>query len=76
MQVMKIDDSIRVTQSEKLAKMRASRDQAKCDQLLQIVSDKASSGENIMPAVVEAVEHKCTLGEIADVFRELYGEYK
>ncbi len=76
MQVMKIDDSIRVTQSEKLAKMRASRDQAKCDQLLQIVSDKATSGENIMPAVVEAVEHKCTLGEIADVFRELYGEYK
>jgi methylmalonyl-CoA mutase N-terminal domain/subunit len=29
-----------------------------------------------MPTVVEAVEHKCTLGEIADTLREVFGEYK
>jgi methylmalonyl-CoA mutase N-terminal domain/subunit len=29
-----------------------------------------------MPSVVEAVENKCTLGEIADTLREVYGEYK
>lgn len=72
----KIDDSIRQVQSEKLATLRRQRDHAKCDQLLQLLSDKAGSDENIMPTVIEAVEHKCTLGEIADTLREVYGEYK
>jgi methylmalonyl-CoA mutase N-terminal domain/subunit len=44
--------------------------------VLQILNDKAISGENIMPTVVEAVENKCTLGEIADTLREIFGEHK
>lgn len=74
--ILRVDDSIRQIQAEKLRQLRNSRDHAKCDQLLQLLSDKASSGENIMPVVVEAVEAKCTLGEIADTLRELYGEYR
>ncbi|MDZ4796425.1 MAG: methylmalonyl-CoA mutase family protein [Bacteroidota bacterium] len=72
----KIDDSIRQVQTEKLRILRNNRDRAKVDQLLQLLNDKASSGENIMPVVVEAVENKCTLGEIADTMREIFGEYK
>ena len=72
----KINDSIRTVQSEKLARLRSNRDHAKCDQLLQLLNDKASSGENIMPTVVEAVEQKISLGEIADTLREVFGEYK
>ena len=72
----KIDDSIRKVQTEKLNALRNNRDHSKCDQLLQLLNDKASSGENMMPTVVEAVENKCTLGEIADTLREVYGEYK
>ncbi|MBP6215753.1 MAG: methylmalonyl-CoA mutase, partial [Chitinophagaceae bacterium] len=74
--ILKVDDSIRTLQIEKLEKLRNNRNHAKCDQLLQILNDKVTSGENIMPAVVEAVENKCTLGEIADTLREVYGEYK
>ena len=74
--VFKIDESIRQIQTEKLKTLRNNRDYAKVDQLLQLLNDKASSGENMMPAVVEAVENKCTLGEIADTLREVYGEYK
>lgn len=73
--VFRVDDSIRKIQTEKLARLRNQRDHAKCDQLLQLLNDKASSGENIMPVVVEAVEAKCTLGEIADTLREIFGEY-
>ncbi len=73
--VFRVDDSIRKIQMEKLARIRTKRDHAKCDQLLQLLNDKASSGENIMPVVVEAVEAKCTLGEIADTLREVFGEY-
>ena len=74
--VFKIDDSIRHLQSEKLVSLRKRRDNAQVDQKLQLLSDAASSGENIMPAVLEAVENLCTLGEIADTLREVFGEYK
>jgi methylmalonyl-CoA mutase N-terminal domain/subunit len=74
--VFKIDDSIRQVQSQKLASLRNNRNPAKCDQVLQGLSDKATAGENIMPTVIEAVEQKCTLGEIADTLREVFGEYK
>jgi methylmalonyl-CoA mutase N-terminal domain/subunit len=74
--VFRIDDSIRQVQSQKLARLRNDRDPAKCDQVLQGLSDKAASGENIMPTVIEAVEQKCTLGEVADTLREVFGEYK
>jgi len=72
----KIDDSIRQVQTEKLISLRKRRDPARCDNILQDLNDKACSGENIMPVVVEAVENFCTLGEIADTLREVFGEYK
>ncbi|MEI9911492.1 MAG: methylmalonyl-CoA mutase family protein [Bacteroidota bacterium] len=72
----KIDDSIRQVQTEKLKKLRYNRNHAKCDNLLQQLNDKANSDENIMPVVIEAAENYCTLGEIADTLREVYGEYK
>lgn len=74
--LLKVDDSIRLVQAEKLKTLRNSRDNAKKDQLLQILNDKAINGENLMPAVIEAVENKVTLGEIADTLREVFGEYK
>lgn len=74
--ILKVDDSIRTLQSAKLAKLRSNRDNAKVDQCLQELNDKAVSGDNLMPAVLEAVESKCTLGEIADTLREVFGEYK
>jgi len=72
----KVNDNIRDVQIQKLNNLRSNRDNAKIDQCLQILNDRCNSGENIMPSVVEAVENKCTLGEIADTLREVYGEYK
>jgi len=72
----KIDDAIRQLQTEKLEALRRSRNPAKCDSILQGLNDRAAGDENIMPAVVEAVENKCTLGEIADTLREVYGEHR
>ena len=72
----KIDDSIRQVQTDKIAAFKNNRDPAKCDNLLQQLNDCASGDDNIMPVVIDAVEHKCTLGEIADTLREVWGEYK
>lgn len=74
--LLKIDDSIRTVQMEKLQRLKSNRNPGKVDQCLQAINDRAISGENLMPAVIEAVEHKCTLGEIADELRSVFGEYK
>lgn len=74
--VFRIDDSIRQQQTEKLEALKRERDPAKVDKLLQTLNDCASGSENIMPAVLEAVENYVTLGEIADAFREVFGEYR
>lgn len=74
--IFKIDDSIRNIQTAKLQQLRDNRDKAKVDQLLQTLNDKAVGGENLIPTVIEAVENKITLGEIADELRGVFGEYK
>jgi len=72
----RVDDQIRQMQIEKLKEFKNSRDNSMVDQCLQDLNDKASNGGNLMPSVVGAIEHKCTLGEIADTLREVWGEYK
>ncbi len=74
--VFRVDDSIRKIQTDKLYKLKRERDPAKCDHILQLLNDHAASGENLMPTVIKAVEADCTLGEIADTLREVFGEYK
>jgi methylmalonyl-CoA mutase N-terminal domain/subunit len=74
--LLKIDDSIRRIQSEKLATWRSNRDNALADQSLLKIDAAAKDGTNLMPLVIEAVENKCTLGEISDALRKVYGEYK
>jgi methylmalonyl-CoA mutase N-terminal domain/subunit len=74
--VFKIDDNVQHLQVEKLKKLKAKRDNKKVEACLRSLHEKAVSNENLMPAVVEAVEHYCTLGEISDVLRKVFGEYK
>jgi methylmalonyl-CoA mutase N-terminal domain/subunit len=74
--ILKIDDHIRKQQVERLKSFKEQRNLAACDQSLQMLNDRAASGENLMPAVIEAIENRCTLGEIADTLREIFGEYK
>jgi methylmalonyl-CoA mutase, N-terminal domain len=72
----KIDDSIGRVQAEKLAALRQRRNGDKTAQCLAAVKNAAISGENLMPVVIDAVENFCTLGEIADELRAVFGEYQ
>lgn len=72
----KIDDSIRTIQSQKLAMLREGRNQTAVDEALVSIKKAATTGENLMPLVIAAVENYCTLGEIADTLRSVFGEYK
>ncbi|HEY0041860.1 MAG TPA: methylmalonyl-CoA mutase family protein, partial [Flavisolibacter sp.] len=72
----RIDDSIRDEQIKKLVALKAKRDAKEVATALEAVRWNAVDGTNIMPSVVHAVEQYCTLGEIADVLRGVFGEYK
>ena len=72
----KIDDSIQKTQSEKIEALKSKRNNDAVSICLNKLKNAASTHENIMPIVIEAVENFCTLGEIADTLRTVFGEYK
>jgi methylmalonyl-CoA mutase N-terminal domain/subunit len=72
----KIEAHIQQSQIERLQLVKSSRDQQKVLQCLSQIEVVARGTENIMPAVLEAVENHCTLGEISDTFRNVFGEYK
>lgn len=74
--VFKVDEHVQTVQIEKLKILKAKRDNDKVNTCLQVLNKKAVSGENLMPAVLEAVENYCTLGEISDELRKVFGEYK
>ena len=74
--VFKIDGSIQKMQTEKLKALKTKRDNAAVQACLQKLNTAAVGTENLMPYVLDAVEHYCTLGEIADTLRNVFGEYK
>ena len=74
--IFKVDDSIREQQVQKLSSLKAERNQPSVENALKMIRSAATEERNIMPAVVNAVEQWCTLGEISDVLRSVYGEYR
>ena len=61
-------------QLDRLAQVRRERDDADVEAALARIEDVARGTENVMPAIIEAVEAYATLGEISDVFRSVFGE--
>lgn len=72
----KIDDSIRLVQIDKINKVKSERDNEKVAKLLAQLKQDTKDGTNVMPCIIDAVEQYATLGEIADVFRNEFGEYR
>lgn len=73
--LLRIDDSIRQVQMQKLEVLKAERDSTKVATWLKEIEARAKDGRNLMPAVVEAVDCEATLGEISDVLRGVFGEF-
>ncbi|UAY50863.1 acyl-CoA mutase large subunit family protein [Ferruginibacter albus] len=74
--VFKVDESIEQLQTDKLRKLKATRNNEKVNSSLQKIKKAAVDGRNLMPLVIEAVENYCTLGEIANELRNVFGEYQ
>ena len=74
--LLKIDESIQQIQTAKLNILKAKRDKDKVAAALELINKTANSNVNLMPAIVEAVENYCTMGEIAGELRKVFGEHK
>lgn len=73
---LKVPPEIERKQLEKLKKLKAERDNLKVQSALENLKKAAEGTENTMPAILDAVSVYATLGEICNVLREVFGEYK
>jgi methylmalonyl-CoA mutase N-terminal domain/subunit len=71
-----VDPAIEAQQRQRLAALRARRDGERTSALLARIESAARGDENLVPLLIEAVEHDVTLGEICGVLREVWGEYR
>jgi methylmalonyl-CoA mutase, N-terminal domain len=62
-------------QVNRLRQLRQERDNERVEQTLNALRNAAEGTENTMPYILDAVRAYATLGEITDVFRQVFGEY-
>jgi len=73
---VEIDDTVEKEQIERLNAVRRKRDNRKVAECLNDIRNACKKGENVMPYCIEAVKNYCSVQEICDVYREVYGEYR
>jgi methylmalonyl-CoA mutase N-terminal domain/subunit len=75
--LLKVDSSAGEFQKNKLAKVKAERDNAKVQEELKKLEVAAADEEvNLMPVILDCARAYCSLGEICGVLRKVFGEYK
>ncbi len=75
-ELLRVDPAIEKAQCERLAHIRAQRDNEKVSAVLSRIETTAQGTQNLMPLFIEAVEQEATLGEICKVLRGVFGEYR
>jgi methylmalonyl-CoA mutase N-terminal domain/subunit len=71
-----IDAEIERIQIARLNALRAKRDSARAKSALAELQRRAATSENLLPAILAAVESYATIGEISDALRRVFGEYQ
>ncbi|MAB80374.1 MAG: methylmalonyl-CoA mutase [Planctomycetes bacterium] len=75
-ELLRIDSEVERGQHERLAELRKKRDSSKAQAELDAVRDACRDGGNLLERFVAAAHANCTLGEIAEVLRQEFGEYE
>lgn len=74
--LQQIDPQIERNQIRELRRFKDSRNMARCKRVLVKLESSAKKDSNLIQPILNAVQSKCTLGEISDTLRQAYGEYK
>jgi methylmalonyl-CoA mutase N-terminal domain/subunit len=74
--IQNIDELVEKREQVTLATFKLARDQAQVTRSLEALQSVAQgTSESVMAAMVECVRNSCTLGEISDALRTVFGEY-
>jgi methylmalonyl-CoA mutase N-terminal domain/subunit len=76
MELHAVDESIRDRQSERLATLRETRDNAAVEKALKRLGSAAEGSDNLLYPAKEALANLATVGEVSDVLRGFFGEYR
>jgi methylmalonyl-CoA mutase N-terminal domain/subunit len=74
--LLQVDPALRDAAITRLAALRARRDAATAADRLAALQGAAAGAANLMPYIIACVEDLCTLGEICDALRKVFGEYR
>jgi methylmalonyl-CoA mutase N-terminal domain/subunit len=74
-ELLRVPLEVEVRQADRVRRVKRERDGAAAREALRRVRAAAEAGENLMPPLIEAVKRLCTVGEISDVYREVFGVY-
>lgn len=75
-ELLHIDETARNKQSEKLKKLRQTRDNEKVNDALEKIKQAAGTDENLLPHFLTAIESYATIGEISNTLRSVWGEFE
>jgi methylmalonyl-CoA mutase N-terminal domain/subunit len=75
-EVFCVDPALEQAQAARVADVRAARDQTRWAAAIEAVESTARGADNLLPAIIAAVEAHATVGEIADAMRRVFGEHK
>jgi methylmalonyl-CoA mutase N-terminal domain/subunit len=73
---LRIDETLERERIEGVRALKAARNAGEVERQRRRVADACRSGENLMPVLVGAVKAQVSLGEIADVYRQVFGQYR
>jgi len=74
--LLKVDPEVGRRQVEKLSKLKSERNDKEVKENLELLKKAANTDKNLMPIILQCVKSYATLGEICDVLRNVFGEYK
>jgi methylmalonyl-CoA mutase N-terminal domain/subunit len=74
--LLRINEEIERSQVARLHTLREKRDSSKTQAALAELARRAATTENLLPAILAAVEAQATVGEISDTLRRIFGEYQ
>jgi methylmalonyl-CoA mutase N-terminal domain/subunit len=74
--LLRVDPKVEKEQVARLQKLKRERDNRKVKESLEKLHYAAEKDNNLMPTIIEAIKVYTTLGEITEVLRQVYGEYK
>ena len=74
--LLRLDPALEMNQRKRLAAYKDDRDWEKTKHALEALKTASLTKANLMETILQAVENQATVGEICDVLRSTFGEYK